>query len=118
PHAYYTHVAWPLIELYSISGSESYRNAAEKHIRWVLSLRSANGWISNMGFSKEGDPFTHTVAYTYEGLLECTRYLTADLKAEVLEVVEKAMTKICESHLQLHSGNNGSVRLLLAFLGD
>ena len=98
PHAYYTYVAWPLCEIYDITRDSQFLDAARKHIQWVLSLRDKTEWIPGMAFSENADPLTHTVAYTYEGLLECSRFLPPAEKAEVLETVNRAMCRLMESH--------------------
>jgi len=97
PHAYYTYVAWPLCEVAEVTGDQRFLTAAAQHVRWVLSLRDKNGWISRMAFSENADPLTHTVAYTYEGLLECAPFLPKDQTAEVLDCVRQAMCRLRDS---------------------
>jgi hypothetical protein len=116
PHAYYTYVAWPLCELSRISGDERFLGSARKHVEWVLSLRDRTGWISRMAFSEQSDPLTHTVAYTYEGLLECARYFGRNERAELLAIVRQAMTVLLDSNRPVEVSPLRTNRCLPAFV--
>lgn len=72
PHAYYTRVAWGLAELGNHIGSPDYKDAAGRNVDWALSQQLRNGWFNNAGFTDSGHkaPYTHTIAYTIEGVLE------------------------------------------------
>lgn len=70
PHAYHSRVAWPLLETAEAADEPRYRDAAAAQLRWVAGLAMPNGWIDAMAFRKDDDPYTHTIAYTYRGLLE------------------------------------------------
>ncbi|HWQ03782.1 MAG TPA: hypothetical protein VN452_00340 [Longilinea sp.] len=76
-------VAWAMLELYRLSGQASHRDAAVRHLDWVLSQQHNDGWFENCGFTPQADPYTHTIAYTAEGLfrsgelLSDERYLDA-----------------------------------------
>jgi hypothetical protein len=97
PHAYHSRVAWPLLRLYAITGDESYKNAAESNVRWVLGLARSNGWIPLMGFTPDETPFTHTIAYTFRGLFECAQLLGGDTKARAISVVSDVTSRIIQS---------------------
>jgi uncharacterized protein YyaL (SSP411 family) len=72
PHVYYTRVAWGLAELGNHTNDRTYSDAACRNIDWALTQQFANGWFNSAGFTEEGHktPFTHTIAYTIEGVLE------------------------------------------------
>jgi uncharacterized protein YyaL (SSP411 family) len=72
PHAYYTRVAWGLAELGKYTQNRTYSDAACRNVDWALSQQLTNGWFNSAGFTETGhqSPFTHTIAYTVEGLLE------------------------------------------------
>lgn len=72
PHVYHSRVAWALVELYKTVEEVKYLDAAQSHIKWVLSNQSENGWFQNAGFTLENHktPYTHTIAYTIRGILE------------------------------------------------
>jgi len=72
PHAYYTRVAWGLAELGNYTDTPRYRDAARRNVDWTLSQQLASGWFNSAGFTEteHGAPYTHTIAYTIEGVLE------------------------------------------------
>ena len=72
PHTYHSRVAWPLVELSRVAGEQRYRDAAKRHLDWVLTNQTSNGWFEHAGFTEENNtaPYTHTIAYTLRGLLE------------------------------------------------
>jgi uncharacterized protein YyaL (SSP411 family) len=78
-----TRVAWALLELGQIKVEEQYLAAAQRSLDWALSQQQANGWFHHAAFRSGQDPFTHTIAYAAEGLLESglllneTRYIAA-----------------------------------------
>ena len=95
PHSYYTRVSWPLMELAHLNGSDKFYSAAEKNVKWVLSMQKKNGWIDKMSFSESSHSITHTIAYTYEGLLGCNDYINnVNVKSESLDLVNRGMEKI------------------------
>ncbi|MFO7618151.1 MAG: hypothetical protein R6W91_00575 [Thermoplasmata archaeon] len=98
PHAYNTRVAWALAQAHELTGDMKYQEAAGNNMQWVLSLAEENGWLKHMAFSPNEKPFTHTIAYTLRGLLETSRYLQGDVAARAILAVEKASSKIIETH--------------------
>jgi uncharacterized protein YyaL (SSP411 family) len=76
-------VAWSLLEVHRVVPRTAYLDAARRNLDWVLTQQEPNGWFRNAGFRPNQDPFTHTIAYTVEGLLESgllldePRYVTA-----------------------------------------
>ena len=66
-----TRVALALVELGLEAERPAYIAAARRNLDWALSQQQANGWFQRASFRKDADPFTHTIAYTAEGLLEC-----------------------------------------------
>lgn len=93
-HAYHSRVAWPMLEVFDLTRTPRYRHAAERNVRWVLSLANQNGWFSQMGFTAEEMPVTHTIAYTLRGLLECAQRLDGEIVDEIWTAVEKACERI------------------------
>jgi len=75
--SYYTHVAWPILEVWSLTGDSRLLDAAERFLFTVLDRRMDNGAFQQMGFQVGRPAFTHTIAYTLRGLLEAAR-LTGD----------------------------------------
>lgn len=86
---YDTYVDAPLLRLSRITGDRSIHDAALRNLDWVLSQRAANGWFANADNTLRHNerPITHTIAYTLDGLIECSaitgddRYRNAALPA-------------------------------------
>jgi len=80
PHAYYSRVAWSLLEIHRITNEDKYVLGNEKNIEWVISNQIDNGWFNNASFTLKNHthPFTHTIAYTIRGILESGIYLNND----------------------------------------
>lgn len=70
-HTYHTRVAWPLLNLFQITGNPSYKEAAKKNLEWTITNQKENGWFKNCSPEPLSNPFTHFIAYTTRGLLEC-----------------------------------------------
>lgn len=73
--SYYTHVAWPILEVWKKTNNESQKNAAKIFLDMVLDRILPNGAIKGWGFYDEGFAFTHTIAYTIRGFQESSRIL-------------------------------------------
>jgi hypothetical protein len=89
PHAYYARVSWNLARLAAITGDARHRDGALRNAEWTLQRQRASGWFDEAGFVAERHPrpFTHTIAYTVQGLLETgaalgeARFVTAAARA-------------------------------------
>jgi uncharacterized protein YyaL (SSP411 family) len=70
-HVYYARVAWGMAELGNYVDSQTYKESARRNVDWVLTQQLPNGWFDTAGFTEAGHraPFTHTIAYTIEGVL-------------------------------------------------
>lgn len=112
PHAYHSRVSWSLLEVYKLTNDSKYKEAAIRNITWVLSLVQENGWIKEMGFSGEAAPFTHTIAYTLRGLLECSHFFAEEMKLKVQSTVIKAAREILSVYMESQSGNSSRLVLL------
>jgi len=66
-----TRVAWALLELHRHTHRDAYQQAAVRSLKWALQNQEADGWFRQCAFVEGEDPFTHTLAYTVEGLFEC-----------------------------------------------
>jgi hypothetical protein len=112
PHSYNLRVAWAMMEVSRITGKNQFNQAAEKNLKWVLSKSKSNGWIDFMGFTLEEKPFTHTIAYTLSGLLECSFFLKGELKEQVLELVNKGSDHILATYESLNANAGSKSRFL------
>ena len=73
--SYYSHVAWPMLEVWKISKNPKHFSSAERFLDNVLKRRLDNGVISRWGFTDGGPAFTHTIAYTIRGFQESSRLI-------------------------------------------
>jgi uncharacterized protein YyaL (SSP411 family) len=92
-----TRVAWAMLRLHQHAENEAYLTCAVRNLEWALQQQDPDGWFQHCTFVNGEDPFTHTLAYTAEGLFECgqllqeERYTTASqLTAAALLNVQRA----------------------------
>lgn len=76
--AYYTRVAWPMLEVDYRVPDSSIRAAAVRALDTIAGWRLANGAIRNWAFTPDAPAFTHTIAYTIRGFLESARLLGSE----------------------------------------
>lgn len=69
-HTYNVRTAWALLELSKVTQSDSQRQGAMRNLGWALAQQDPTGWFAGMGFRRDEQPLTHTIAYTVEGVLE------------------------------------------------
>jgi len=70
PHVYNTRTAWPLLSWSEISPNPEYTRVARANLDWALDQQRPTGWFERCGFRLGEAPFTHTIAYAIEGLLQ------------------------------------------------
>jgi len=102
--AYHTRVAWPLAMYGKLVGDDKSLTAADKYFEWILNQTNPeNGWVPRMDFDtkfhNEEKSITHTLAYTYRGLLE---YALMMDRQDILELV----TKMAENITKKYESNN------------
>jgi hypothetical protein len=73
--SYYTYAAWPMLEVAERCGDEAIRSAATGVLDAILRRRRENGSFAEWGFSEGVPAFTHTIAYTLQGLIASARLL-------------------------------------------
>jgi hypothetical protein len=112
PHAYHSRVSWSLLEVYKLTNNSKYKESAIRNIKWVLSLVQENGWIKEMGFKGEETPFTHTIAYTLRGLLECSFFFDEVLKLEIQNIVTGSAGQIMSLFEDIYSNSSLKLKLL------
>jgi len=107
PHTYYTGVAAVLLQLHALTANGRYRYGAEKNIAWVLTQVRNNGWFDRMGFTLEqsNTPYTHTIAYTLQGLIEAYKFLADEVRSNLLSVIERASENIISKYILVKPSN-------------
>jgi len=101
--SYYTHVAWPMLEIWKLTDDEPVKAAATRYLDAILKRRNENGSIANWGFKTGGMAFTHTIAYTIRGFQESARLL------DDTPTYGKPMEKILESFVKKTELSNGKL---------
>jgi hypothetical protein len=94
PHSYHARIAWPLLELHTLTGDPLLLRSARQNVQWTLSQSTPDGWMHGLGFRTDEHPLTHTIAYALEGLLECSPYLDDSLQAATLALIRVAAERI------------------------
>ena len=97
PRAYHSRVAWPLLEVFALSGNERYRQSALNFIEWLLPQQLDNGFFPHMALVPGDFPITHTIAYTLRGLIECARLLDAS-GTQVKQAALQSISGLMETH--------------------
>jgi hypothetical protein len=93
--SYYTHVLWPMLESWVETGDADVRSAVERGLGTLLGRVRSSGAITHWGFGDDEHAFTHTIAYTLRGLLECSRILDAwdDVGARAVPALARMLRK-------------------------
>jgi hypothetical protein len=86
-----TRVAWALLELHRRTHQDAHRQAAVRNLEWALQNQDADGWFRRCAFVEGEDPFTHTLAYTAEGLFECGCLLDEERYVEAARLTTDAL---------------------------
>jgi uncharacterized protein YyaL (SSP411 family) len=78
---YDAYVSAPLLRIFRITGDDRFKRAAEHNLEWILAQQWINGWFSNCDNTiRHNDrPITHTIAYTIDGLIECSAHVKHDV---------------------------------------
>jgi hypothetical protein len=74
---YQTQIAWPMLELWSITGEGQLRDSAIRVLDAALSRRTILGAFTNWGFQGSDGAFTHTIGFVLRGFIESARLLDA-----------------------------------------
>ena len=87
-HTYDVRVSWALLLLAAEAGEVKYRESAERNLEWTLQQQMDNGMFRHNSFIPNTPIFTHLLAYTLRGLIECGLILERDY---VWEAVRKGL---------------------------
>jgi hypothetical protein len=87
PHTYNTRSAWALLEMDAVEHDCRFVAVARANLDWAVESQRPSGFFEHCAFRVGSLPFTHSIAYTMEGLLEAgvrlraPRYLDAAKRA-------------------------------------
>ena len=94
PHSYDAFIAWPLAKLWQLSGERAFREAARNNLGWCLSQQRDNGYFDNCSHTIGELPWTHSIGYAMEGLLETGILLKEDKYADAVLKAAEALLRI------------------------
>jgi len=101
-YAYNVRSAWALALAQDFAQGTVYRDAAARNVEFVLTLCRENGWIAKNCLGRPEQPLLHTIAYAYQGLLECSVLLDFDAALDVVLRGNDALLHNFEELGQLH----------------
>jgi hypothetical protein len=67
--AYYTRVTWPILLVAQEAGRDDLASAATRGLQAIAAKVRENDTVAGWNFSADKTAFTHTIAYTVEGML-------------------------------------------------
>jgi hypothetical protein len=70
PHVYNTRSAWALLLFNQLESDATREATARSNLEWALGVQRPSGFFDQCAFVPGRAPFTHTIAYTAQGLLE------------------------------------------------
>jgi hypothetical protein len=70
PHVYNTRTAWALLRMNEIEFAPAREAVARANLDWAVGEQLESGFFNHCSFRRGEAPFTHTLAYTVQGLLE------------------------------------------------
>ncbi len=88
-----TRVVWAMLELHRHTNQPDLVEAARRNLDWACDQQAADGWFRKCAFTPQEDPFTHTLAYTAEGLFECGRLLGDERYVQHARLTADALLK-------------------------
>lgn len=92
--AYYTRVAWPMLQVQQILPDAAVHAAAVKALDAIAAMRLPSGTIRDWGFRPDKPAFTHTIAYTLRGFYESGRLLERE---DFCSIAEKGAERLLRS---------------------
>ncbi len=107
PHVYHTLVAQAILRFYKLEPHNKYLFSVTQNLNWALSQKQPDGWFHFQGFSTDEDPYTHTMAYFIQGMLEIYKENHEKKFNYLLPVIEEYCLKLIDKfHLDTVSNNN------------
>lgn len=94
PHTYNTRGTWALLATATLAGDGRLKSAALRNLEWASTQQQPSGWFANNAFTPDRAPFTHTIAYTIRGFLECGVLLRSERYIAVAATAARAVAKV------------------------
>lgn len=71
-YAFNVRSAWALMLAGNLFAEQRFKDAAIANVNYVVGLSRENGWIEQNCLNRPEQPLLHTIAYSFQGLLEIT----------------------------------------------
>lgn len=107
-YTYNARTAWALCLAAQVAGDTRYRSVGEKNLRYVIARTFSNGWTQDNCLTDPTKPLLHTIAYTFQGLLEGGLLLNMGEAIECVRVGNQNLAQSFERHGQLYGRYDSS----------
>ena len=95
--SYHTRVLWALLEMKQMLTDKAFQTLKQSFSAYQAKIQAKHA-VLHWGFRPNEAALTHTIAYTYRGLLESEQLL--DEEGHVLRVVEKVLKKLYQLKIE------------------
>ncbi|RZK25437.1 MAG: hypothetical protein EOO43_05525 [Flavobacterium sp.] len=92
------HLAWSLLTLNNINKNKNYSETTARIISLLISSAKPNGWLNSMASYNEAKCSTLDIAYTLQGILECSFYLEEKIRGEAIDVIITASAQLMRKY--------------------
>lgn len=104
PHAYKARVAWILAEYGTAFGDSAAIDSANRFFDCLQGWRKPNGFFEYSGFDLTSTVWTHTIAYTLEGMVRAAEVLQrVDVVEQALQAADR-MAELFQRYKRLPGG--------------
>lgn len=104
PHAYYARVAYALAECGVALGRGEFVDAARRFYDRLLAWQLPNGYFDHLGFLPDETVWTHTIAYTLEGMIRGANFVRQPALIEAAAKPARVMLRQFELKKTLPGG--------------
>jgi hypothetical protein len=107
-YCYNARSAWALCLAAQALNEPRYHEAGEKNLRYVIGRTFSNGWTQDNCLADTRQPLLHTIAYTFQGLLEGGMLRGMDEALECVRTGNSHLAESFEKHGQLYGRYDAS----------
>jgi len=93
PNSYSTRVAWPLLDLATVTSERRLRQSAVDYLQWATRCQDESGWLDRCTLEPGEPALTHTLGYAMEGFLESGVLLGEERWVRVAEKTAEALMR-------------------------
>lgn len=101
-YAFNVRTAWALARAARVLNVTEFDRSALANAEYVLSLARDNGWLEHNCLNRPEQPLLHTIAYSYQGLLEVGELCGHDASLQLVEKGNRALLAQYRKFGRLH----------------